>query len=92
MENIRYGRLDATDEEVIQAAKTASAYSFIMRLPHGFDTVLEGDGANLSQGQRQLFKYSQSGYFQGSDSGFWMRRPALVDTAQRSTSSTAWTV
>lgn len=44
MENIRYGRLDATDEEVIQAAKTASAYSFIMRLPAGFDTVLEATG------------------------------------------------
>ena len=50
MENIRYGRLDATDEEVIQAAKTASAHSFIMRLPHGYDTMLESDGANLSQG------------------------------------------
>ena len=48
-ENIRYGRLDATDDEVIQAAKTASAHSFIMRLPHGYDTMLEGDGANLSQ-------------------------------------------
>ena len=54
MENIRYGRPDATDEEVIQAAKTASAHSFIMRLEDGYDTVLEGDGTNLSQGQRQL--------------------------------------
>ena len=52
MENIRYGRLDASDEEVIQAAKTASAHSFIMRLPKGYDTVLESDGANLSQGHR----------------------------------------
>ena len=60
MENIRYGRLDATDEEVIQAAKTASAYSFIMRLPAGFDTVLEGDGANLSQGQRQLLNIARA--------------------------------
>ncbi|MEY8354793.1 ABC transporter ATP-binding protein [Lachnospiraceae bacterium 54-53] len=60
MENIRYGRLSATDEEVIQAAKTASAYSFIMRLPHGFDTVLEGDGANLSQGQRQLLNIARA--------------------------------
>lgn len=60
MENIRYGRLEATDEEVIQAAKTASAYSFIMRLPHGFDTVLEGDGANLSQGQRQLLNIARA--------------------------------
>lgn len=60
MENIRYGRLDATDEEVIQAAKTASAYSFIMRLPAGFDTVLEGDGSNLSQGQRQLLNIARA--------------------------------
>lgn len=59
-ENIRYGRLDATDEEVIQAAKTASAHSFIMRLPHGYDTVLEGDGANLSQGQRQLLNIARA--------------------------------
>ncbi len=50
MENIRYGRLDATDEEVIAAAKTASAHSFIVRLENGYDTILEGDGANLSQG------------------------------------------
>ena len=59
-ENIRYGRLDATDDEVIQAAKTASAHSFIMRLPHGYDTVLEGDGANLSQGQRQLLNIARA--------------------------------
>ena len=60
MENIRYGRPDATDEEVVQAAKTASAYSFIMRLEKGFDTVLEGDGANLSQGQRQLLNIARA--------------------------------
>ncbi len=60
MENIRYGRLDATDEEVIQAAKTASAHSFIMRLPQGYDTMLEGDGANLSQGQRQLLNIARA--------------------------------
>lgn len=59
-ENIRYGRLDATDEEVIQAAKTASAHSFIMRLPKGYDTLLEGDGANLSQGQRQLLNIARA--------------------------------
>jgi len=59
-ENIRYGRLDATDEEVIQAARTASAHSFIMRLEHGYDTVLEGDGANLSQGQRQLLNIARA--------------------------------
>ena len=60
MENIRYGRLDATDEEVIQAAKTASAHSFIMRLTKGYDTVLESDGANLSQGQRQLLNIARA--------------------------------
>lgn len=60
MENIRYGRLDATDEEVIQAAKTASAHSFINRLPNGYQTMLEGDGANLSQGQRQLLNIARA--------------------------------
>lgn len=60
MENIRYGRLDATDEEVIQAAKTASAHSFIMRLADGYNTMLEGDGANLSQGQRQLLNIARA--------------------------------
>ncbi len=54
MENIRYGRLDATDDEVVEAAMTASAHSFILQLPKGYHTVLENDGANLSQGQRQL--------------------------------------
>ncbi len=60
MENIRYGRPDATDEEVIAAAKTASAHSFIMRLSKGYQTVLEGDGANLSQGQRQLLNIARA--------------------------------
>ena len=60
MENIRYGRLDATDEEVVAAAKTASAHSFIMRLADGYDTVIEGDGANLSQGQRQLLNIARA--------------------------------
>ena len=60
MENIRYGRLDATDDEVIQAAKTASAHSFINRLPKGYQTMLEGDGANLSQGQRQLLNIARA--------------------------------
>ena len=59
-ENIRYGRLDATDEEVVAAAKTASAHSFIMRLQDGYDTLLEGDGANLSQGQRQLLNIARA--------------------------------
>ena len=59
-ENIRYGRLDATDEEVEAAAKLASAHSFIMRLEHGYDTMLDGDGANLSQGQRQLLNIARA--------------------------------
>ena len=53
-DNIRYGKLDATEEEVISAAKLANAHGFIKRLPKGYDTVLTGDGGNLSQGQRQL--------------------------------------
>lgn len=59
-ENIRYGRLDATDEEIIAAAKIACAHSFIERLPQGYDTVLEGDGANLSQGERQLLNIARA--------------------------------
>ena len=60
MENIRYGRLDATDEEVIAAAKTAYAHSFITRLSEGYNTMIEGDGANLSQGQRQLLNIARA--------------------------------
>lgn len=60
MENIHYGRLDATDEECIAAAKLANADGFITRLPHGYDTVLKGDGANLSQGQRQLIAIARA--------------------------------
>lgn len=60
MENIRYGKLDATDDECIAAAKLASAHSFIMRLPNGYDTLLEGDGSNLSQGQRQLLNIARA--------------------------------
>ena len=60
MENIRYGRLDATDEEVIAAARTASADGFIRRLSDGYNTVIEGDGANLSQGQRQLLNIARA--------------------------------
>lgn len=59
-DNIRYGRLDATDEEVIAAAKLANAHSFIKRLPEGYDTILTGDGANLSQGQRQLLAIARA--------------------------------
>jgi len=60
MENIRYGRLDATDDEVIAAAKTASAHNFISNLENGYQTVLEHDGANLSQGQRQLLNIARA--------------------------------
>lgn len=60
MENIRYGRLSATDEEVYEAAKIANAYEFITRLPQGFNTLLSGDGANLSQGQRQLLSIARA--------------------------------
>ena len=59
-ENIRYGRLEATDEEVVQAAKAAFAHSFIMQLEKGYDTLLENDGANLSQGQRQLLNIARA--------------------------------
>ena len=59
-ENIRYGRLDATDEEVVAAAKVASAHSFIMQLENGYDTLLQNDGANLSQGQRQLLAIARA--------------------------------
>ncbi len=60
MENIRYGRLDATDEECIQAAKLANAHDFIIRLPEGYNTELTGNGASLSQGQRQLIAIARA--------------------------------
>lgn len=60
MDNIRYGRLEATDEECIAAAKLASAHSFIRRLPDGYNTVISGDGGNLSQGQRQLLAIARA--------------------------------
>ena len=60
MDNIRYGRLDATDQECIAAARLANADGFIRRLPDGYDTVLTGDGANLSQGQRQLLSIARA--------------------------------
>mgnify|MGYP001164649268 CR=1 FL=1 len=59
-ENIRYGRLDATDEEIVEAAKSANAYSFIMKLPQGFDTVLGQDGGGISQGQKQLLSIARA--------------------------------
>ena len=60
MDNIRYGRLNATDDECIDAAKLANAHDFIKRLPEGYDTVLTGDGSNLSQGQRQLLAIARA--------------------------------
>ena len=60
MDNIRYGKLDATDEEFIAAAKLANADSFIRMLPHGYNTVLAGDGSGLSQGQRQLISIARA--------------------------------
>ncbi|MBO4594074.1 MAG: ATP-binding cassette domain-containing protein, partial [Clostridia bacterium] len=60
MENIRYGRLSATDEECIAAAKLACAHDFITRLPNGYETMLTADGANLSQGQRQLLSIARA--------------------------------
>ena len=59
-ENIRFGKLDATDEEIISAAKLANADGFIRRLPDGYDTMIAGDGANLSQGQRQLLAIARA--------------------------------
>ena len=59
-DNIRYGRLDASDEDVRKAAKLASADSFIRRLPNGYDTMLHSDGGNLSQGQRQLLAIARA--------------------------------
>jgi ATP-binding cassette subfamily B protein len=60
MENIRYGRLDASDEDCIEAAKIANAHYFISHLPQGYDTMIHSDGANLSQGQRQLLAIARA--------------------------------
>ena len=59
-DNIRFGNLDATDDDIVRAAKLTSAHSFIKRLPHGYDTMLENDGENLSQGQRQLLAIARA--------------------------------
>ena len=60
MENIRYGRLEATDEDCVRAAKIANAHYFISNLPQGYDNMLYSDGANLSQGQRQLLAIARA--------------------------------
>lgn len=62
-DNIRFGKLDASDEEVVSAAKLANAHDFIMHLPEGYQTVLTGDGANLSQGQRQLLAIARAAIY-----------------------------
>ena len=59
-DNIRYGKLDATDEEVVAAAKLANAHYFITKLPQGYDTMLDGDGSELSQGERQLLAIARA--------------------------------
>jgi ATP-binding cassette subfamily B protein len=59
-ENIRYGRLNASDEEVVAAAKEANAHSFIMKLPNGYDTLLKQDGSGISQGQKQLLAIARA--------------------------------
>ena len=59
-ENIRYGKLDATDEEIVAAAKLANAHDFIESLPKGYDTIVSGNGAGLSQGQRQLLSIARA--------------------------------
>ena len=59
MDNIRYGKLDATDEEVIEAAKLADAHSFIKRLPNGYDTIISEDAGNISKGQAQLINIAR---------------------------------
>lgn len=73
MENIRYGKLDATDEEVIAAAKLANADSFIRRLPDGYNTMLTGNGGNLSQGQRQLLSIARAAVANPRHL-FWMKQ------------------
>lgn len=60
LENIRYGRLDATDDECVEASKKANAHDFITRLPKGYETILSGNGSNLSQGQRQLISIARA--------------------------------
>ena len=60
MDNIRYGKLDASDDECVAAAKLANAHDFITRLPEGYNTMLTGDGANLSQGQKQLLSIARA--------------------------------
>jgi ATP-binding cassette subfamily B protein len=60
MENIKYGNLEASDEDAVNAAKLSYAHDFITRLPNGYDTLIEGDGGNLSQGQRQLLSIARA--------------------------------
>lgn len=83
-ENIRYGRLEATDEEVEQAAKLANADSFISKLPKGYDTVLSAEGNNLSEGQRQLLTIARA-ILAEPKSLFWMKRLAILTLERKCT-------
>ena len=89
MENIRYGKMDATDAEVKKAAVLANAHGFIQRLPDGYDTMLYGDGANLSQGQRQLLAIARAAI--ADPPVFWTRPPAPSIPERRSWCRRAWT-
>ena len=86
MENIRYGRLDATDEDCIRAAKIANAHYFISHLPQGYNTMLYSDGANLSQGQRQLVAIARAAVSRRPRSSFWTRRRHPSTPAPKSSS------
>ena len=77
-DNIRFGKLDATDEEIVAAAKLANADSFIRRLPDGYDTMLTGDGANLSQGQRQLLAIARAAILDEATSSIDTRTERIV--------------
>ena len=80
-ENILYGKLDATDEEMIAAAKAVNAHEFIMKMEKGYDTELKEHGAGLSIGQRQLIAFARTMILDAEDSDSWMRqRPVLIHT------------
>lgn len=90
MDNIRYGKLDATDEECIAAAKLTNADSFIRMLPNGYQTVLEGDGSGLSQGQRQLISIARAAVAD-PPAMIVMRPPHPSTPAPRKWCRPAWT-
>lgn len=92
MENIRYGRLDATDEEVIAAAKAARAHHFIQTLPGGYQMELNEDASNVSQGQKQLLTIARANLGRIIRSLFWMRQPLRLIRVRRSRSKRRWTI